>query len=248
MFFGTRSDFSGPYFWGVGHIIFMVVGTILIGLICYFGRDIPKKKFKLLLFINGLSMLVVDVGIIIWQVVANGYFDLYEDLPIHLCAVMKFLYIAVFFVRNEKVERMLYTFMFTLGIVGGLANFFLPGVLEYYPVWAFRTMASLYTHWTMVLYGVWAYVCKYYVPKYSDILYGMVPLTILTAICLPLNHFYDWDYMFYEGKYQVFNIVASSMPHALYIIVLYTVYVAAIAAFVVPYRLIADHKRKKANQ
>ena len=243
MFFGTRADFNGPYFWSLGHLIFIAVGTIAIALICYFGRHISKEKFRLCLLLNGIFIFMIDIGIIIWQVTANGFFDLYEDLPIHLCAVMKFVFIALYFVKNDKVKRALYPFLFALGTIGGLANFFLPGVLEYYPVWAFRTLASLTTHWTMVLYGVWSYVSGFYRPEPKDILYGMIPLTLLSALCIPLNYAYGWDYMFYAGKYQVFNLVASAVPDVVYIMILYSLYVLVLVAFIIPVWLINKHRK-----
>lgn len=160
-----------------------------------------------------ITLFVIDVVKTIWNLVVYKTYDWYEDLPLQICSIYKYVIILSVWGKGG-VKRSADGYLFTFGVIGGLANFFLPGVLRYYPVYQFRTFISLFAHYLMVLVGVWAWFSKQYRPKFIDSVYAYIPLAILSVVAIPLNFIFNWDYVFYNGYYSLFAVISGAMPKA----------------------------------
>jgi hypothetical protein len=102
-----------------------------------------------------------------------------------------------------KAREYCLSFLTTLGIFAGLTNFVMAPILNTYPFFNFHTFVSLNFHFWMVFTGIFLIATNYYIPKWNDILKGIVPLAILSIAAIPVDYalsdYYGWsvDYMLY---------------------------------------------------
>ncbi len=225
---------TAPFFWSWGHIAFVAVAVIAIVLICYFGRKISHKTFRWVLLIFSIFLIISDFSVEMWQYKVHGYYDFYEYLPLHICSIVKYTMLLACFTKG-KAQRCFIAYFATFGLIGGFMNFILPGVLRYYPIWHFRTFTSLFNHSIMVLIGVWSYTSGFFRPKLKDILYACIPFVVWSIPALIFNFVFDWDYMFFNGKYMVFAIVMKAVTKPVFVVLMYILYFLIPTAFTMPF-------------
>ena len=110
----------------------------------------------------------------------------------------------------------------------------------------------------MVFTGIFLMATKYYVPKWSDILKGMVPLAILSVVAIPVDYalsdYYGWsvDYMlYYSGNGapllpDLANALANAGLRPVFTGIVFLLYIVIAAVIVSIVRFIV-HLSKKAK-
>lgn len=195
----------GSDLFGIGHIIFMVLALISVIVLTYVFRKTSKDTMTRFLKVLSVVIIILEIIKIVWE----SYWDLHQGknfnwdglLPLYTCSL--FMFVLPFAAWGKgKVRRCSLAFLTTIGILGGLVNFFLPPILNYYPFFAYATFVSLNYHYLMVLTGLLILSTGYYIPKWKDALYGFIIIVIFSIIVIPVNFIlkhlgYYPDYMLY---------------------------------------------------
>ncbi len=208
--FFTYKDFLQGYhgqdYMGAGQFIFLGVALLAIILISVFLRKISHQKIDIFLKVLAIAIPLLEI----LKIAIESYYDIQGGhgfnfsglLPLYTCSLFIYtLPVAAF--GKGKIREYCLSFLTTLGIFAGLTNFVMAPILNTYPFFNFHTFVSLNFHFWMVFTGIFLMATKYYIPKWSDILKGIVPLAILSLIAIPVDYalsdYYGWsvDYMLY---------------------------------------------------
>lgn len=119
------------------HIIILVISVILIAILFYFSKRLDFSRLSRALFYVGLVSETVKV---FFYIVQNE--DKYggilpkTDLPFHLCSIQIILVAIVAFSENEKIRRIIISFMYPSCLFGGIAAILIPtsSSLNYWPI------------------------------------------------------------------------------------------------------------------
>lgn len=227
-------DYHGEDFFGLTHIIIMVVATIAIILINIFLRKMSHKKLEILLKITAIILPIFEVTKIVWE----SYFDIKFGrgfsfggiLPLYTCSL--FMYILPFacFCKNKIVKDYALSFIVGVGIFAGLTNFYLTNVVHYYPVLHIASLHALFYHFMMVLIGTLVVSTGYYkVDKFTP-LKALVPLAICAIVIIPVDYILKADYgLFYRADGapllpKLASFLASHHVRFIFTILMFVIY------------------------
>ena len=114
---------------GTKHIILLVVCAVYIAVSLII---LCKKRVKVInaLRILGAIGLVSETLKMCTYIVINeekygGYLPK-TDLPFHLCSLQLFFMVIILLTKNEKIKRIVYSFMMPSCMIGGIAAMLLP--------------------------------------------------------------------------------------------------------------------------
>ena len=262
--FFTYKDFlegyNGQDYMGIGQFVFLGLATLAIILCSIFLRKASHKKIDIFLKVLAVVIPVLEV----LKIAIESYFDIKGGhgfnfsglLPLYTCSL--FIYTLPFAAfAKGKVRECCLSFLTTIGIFAGLTNFVMAPILNTYPFFNFHTFVSLNFHFWMVFTGIFLISTKYYVPKWIDVLKGMIPLAILSVIAIPVNYalsaHYGWsvDYMlYYSGNgAPLLPDLASKLANAglrpIFTLVVFIMYIIITAIIVGIIRLICYLKNLK---
>lgn len=124
MFLSFLSDTS---WFGGRHIFCCILAIAAIVVACIFGRKLSLKQAITILLIIGIASEVIKIG---YFVTANeaklgGYLPK-TDLPFHLCSIQIIFMFILKLSNNEKLKKLLLSFMIPTCLVGGLAAILIP--------------------------------------------------------------------------------------------------------------------------
>ena len=168
----------------------------------------PKNKLRMGILISILLILTTLTGHT--RNIVNGYWNISDNLPLHLCSVSNL--IACFILFIPKNNR-LFEFLFYAGIIGVIQAFFTPQInnfdgsnyeyLEYY-----------LSHGGIMLLPIFMFKnLGYELTKYSWIKVVLY-LNILLAIVMPLNFIIDSNYMYLANRPNVDNpLIIGEWPY-----------------------------------
>lgn len=259
------SNYNANDYMGIGQFVFLALATLAIILVSIFLRKISHKKIDIFLKVLAIVIPVLEVT----KIAVESYCDIQAGhgfnfsglLPLYTCSLFIYTLPVAAFAKGKARECCL-AFLTTIGIFAGLTNFIMAPILQTYPFFNFHTFVSLNFHFWMVFIGIFLISTKYYVPKWIDILKGMIPLTILSVIAIPVNYalsaHYGWgvDYMLYycgNGAPvlpDIANKLASMNLRPIFTCLIYIMYIAITAVIVSIVRLICFFKNlgtKKAS-
>lgn len=197
--------YHGQDFFSLTHIIFMVIATIALILLCIFLRKTSRKKVEIYLKVLAIAVPIIEVVKIVWEsywdITVGGGFDFSGLLPIYTCSMFIYVLPIAAFARG-KVKQYSVSWLGTICIFAGFTNFYLTQILHTYPFWTYATFISLYFHFLMSFTGIFLLVTGYFKPKWIDIIRGYVPILIFSVLVIPTNYYltslgYEPDYMLY---------------------------------------------------
>lgn len=263
--FFTYKDFLQGYhgqdYMGAGQFIFLGVSILAIILISVFLRKASHQKIDVFLKVLAIAIPCLEI----LKIAMESYYDIKGGhgfnfsglLPLYTCSLFIYTLPVAAFGKGKARECCL-SFLTTLGIFAGLTNFVMAPILNTYPFFNFHTFVSLNFHFWMVFTGIFLMATKYYVPKWGDILKGMVPLAILSIVAIPVNYalsdYYGWsvDYMlYYSGNGapllpDLANALANAGLRPVFTGIVFLLYVV-IAALIVSIIRFIVHLSKKAK-
>lgn len=168
----------------------------------------PKNKLRMGMLLSILLIFTTLTGHT--RNIVNGYWNISDNLPLHLCSVSNL--IACFILFIPKNNR-LFEFLFYAGIIGVIQAFFTPQInnfdgsnyeyLEYY-----------LSHGGIMLLPIFMFKnLGYELTKYSWIKVVLY-LNILLAIVMPLNFIIDSNYMYLANRPNVDNpLIIGEWPY-----------------------------------
>ena len=264
--FFTYKDFLQGYhgqdYMGVGQFIFLGVAILAIILISVFLRKVSHQKIDIFLKVLAIGIPLLEI----LKIAIESYFDIKGGhgfnfsglLPLYTCSLFIYtLPVAAF--GKGKAREFCLSFLTTLGIFAGLTNFVMAPILNTYPFFNFHTFVSLNFHFWMVFTGIFLIATKYYVPKWSDILKGIIPLAILSMVAIPVDYalsdYYGWsvDYMlYYSGNSapllpDIANALAKIGLRPLFTAIVFILYIVIAALIVSIIRFIVHFSKKVKN-
>lgn len=197
--------------------IMMAVGVIGIVLLLIFLRKMKKEKSKKMLFILG----VVFTSLYIFKTAWESYWDIKTGrgfnmwiLPFDTCSLfMPALLLAGLSKKDSKLEVFASTFLATIGLVGGVANFIFLRGLNYYPMFSFGALYSYFWHVAMVFVALFIPISHFHEFEFKDILHSMVILLIACVYVIPFNYIKGLDFMLLNeaGGAPVLEGIAESL-------------------------------------
>ncbi len=262
--FFTYKDFlegyNGQDYMGAWQFIFLGVATLAIILLSVFLRKISHKKIDIFLKVLAViipALEILKISIETYQDIKCGYgFNFSGLLPLYTCSLFIYtLPIAAF--GKGKARDCCLSFLTTIGIFSGLTNFVMAPILNTYPFFNFHTFVSLNYHFWLVFTGIFLIATKYYVPKWFDIVRGMIPVALLSLLAIPVDYalsaYYGWsvDYMlYYSGNGapllpELSGKLASVGLRPIFTCIVFVLYFVITAAVVAIIRLIFSIKALK---
>ena len=168
----------------------------------------PKNKLRMGMLLSILLIFTTLTGHT--RNIVNGYWNISDNLPLHLCSVSNLIACFVLFIpKNNR----LFEFLFYAGIIGAIQAFFTPQInnfdgsnyeyLEYY-----------LSHGGIMLLPIFMFKnLGYKLTKYSWIKVVLY-LNILLAIVMTLNFIIDSNYMYLANRPNVDNpLIIGEWPY-----------------------------------
>ncbi len=192
MFFKTKDNIPeglGFKFFGITHIIWLLVGLFICVASCALYRRLSEKKRKIMLVTLGvyifLQEMLKNLVLVIIDEFSFGY------LPFHLCGI-NILLVAFDIIKPTKIVR---SFLYYFCIPGALLALAFPNWTSV-PFWNFFHLHSFTIHILLVIYPL-LLVCTGKVP--AEIKYAGRSIVLLVALAVPvyfLNLLWDTNFMF----------------------------------------------------
>ena len=164
---------------------------ILILFFLWSGRYIEEKNK--IIFAKTISVLTLIITISNHIIdVNNGNWDIYENLPLHLCSISNLIACFVLFVpKNQK----LFEFLFYCGFWGGLMAI-LTAQINDYDGGLFKYIQYYTSHGTIIFMPLYMfYHLNYKLSKFSWLKLLLI-LNIFMAIIIPVNFKIGSNYMY----------------------------------------------------
>tara|TARA_B100001063_G_C16618788_1_gene479588 strand:+ start:151 stop:756 length:606 start_codon:yes stop_codon:yes gene_type:complete len=148
------------------------------------NKIIFAKTISVLTLIITISNHIIDVN--------NGNWDIYENLPLHLCSISNLIACFVLFVpKNQK----LFEFLFYCGFWGGLMAI-LTAQINDYDGGLFKYIQYYTSHGTIIFMPLYMfYHLNYKLSKFSWLKLLLI-LNIFMAIIIPVNFKIGSNYMY----------------------------------------------------
>lgn len=189
---------------GTAHIVFIVLAYVLTFLLSYLFRKARRRRIDTGLKILSIVMVVLEITKITWE----SYFDIKSGagfnwiglLPIYTCSLFIYTLVPAAWGRGRVREYCL-SFITTISLLYGAIGVVYCNGLNFYPFWTFGAFYSLFFHTTMFATGVFLLMTGYVRLRWIDALRTMLPILLLSAAAIPVNHLLGSDYMLlYSGS------------------------------------------------
>tara|TARA_B100001094_G_scaffold100373_1_gene96506 strand:- start:18268 stop:18978 length:711 start_codon:yes stop_codon:yes gene_type:complete len=149
-----------------------------------------EKKLIFAKTISVITIIITSANHIID--INNGNWDIYENLPLHLCSITNLIVCFIFFLpKNQK----LFEFLFYCGLWGGMMAI-LTAQINDYDGSLFKYIQYYSSHGTIIFMPLFMfYHLQYKLSKFSW-LRLLIILNICMAIIIPINFKIDSNYMY----------------------------------------------------
>ena len=157
----------------------------------YLGRFIKlEKKLVFAKVISIITLIITTTNHIID--INNGNWDIYENLPLHLCSISNLIVCFILFIpKNQK----LFEFLFYCGLWGGLMAILTAQINDYDGSF-FKYIQYYSSHGTIIFMPLFMYFhLGYKLSKFSWLRLLFI-LNICMAIIIPINFKIGSNYMY----------------------------------------------------
>lgn len=209
--------YSGQDYMSPIQYIMTAIGVVGIIFLIIFLRKMKRENSKKMLGILGIAF----TGLYIIKTTWESYWDIKTGrgfniwiLPFDTCSLfMPALLMAGFAKKDSKLEILGSTFLATIGLVGGIANFIFLRGLNYYPMFSFGALYSFFWHLGMVFVALYIPISHFHEFNFIDILNGMGLVLIASIYVIPFNYITGTDFMLLNeaGGAPVLEGVASKL-------------------------------------
>ena len=231
---------------------FIVAGILLaIVILCAVLIHKKDKLIKPVFIVLWATVSVLEFVKIVWESTAGNTvrLEVAGILPLYPCSI--FMYAMPFAIwGNGKVKQAACGYVCTLGLLGGLVNFFYPMTVLYrYSIISFSAMHSmiyhavmLFTCLTMLLSGYHRYTR---VKGVADLFLPCIPTLIVSIPANIVNYTLNADYMFFRGTTAFLPAIFGGLDTVIITLIIYALYIIVPACFYLPSFI--SQKVKQAN-
>ena len=250
---GFIDGYHGQDYFGATHTAAMVLLTALIVVLLIALRKTSKKSIDNYLKVLSIIVPILEVVKIAWEsywdIKTGAGFNKTGLLPLYTCSMFIYMLPLAAWAKG-KVKDCAVAWLGTIGVFGGLTNFYLTQILHSYPFWTFATFMSLYFHFFMVLTGLLIVVTKYKEFGFKDAIRAWIPLGIFSVLVIPVCYILKADYMlYYYGNGapllpDIANFFASQGLRFVYTLLVCAGYALIALIFISVYKLIGFISKK----
>lgn len=245
---GFDSDLFCP-----AHITYIVLVYVLAFVLSYVFRKTRHERITALLKVQFVFMLLLEITKISWEsyydITTGRGFNFGGILPIYTCSLV--MYTLPFAAWGKgRVKRTALAFLTTIGLLYGAIGVVYCNGLNFYPFWTFGAFYSLYFHSAMFATGVFLLMTRYHELKWSNALLALIPILLLSAIAIPVNHYLHSDYMliYSGGGVPLYEDLASSLAEKglrwVYTVIMLVTHIPLAAVVIGIYKLIRAAEKK----
>ena len=208
--------FSNEWIINTSVSLVIIIILLLIGRISSYNQRLNlAKAIAVLLIISTLTEHSRNI--------INGYWNISENLPLHLCGISNLIACFILFTKRNKV---LFEFLFYAGIIGGIQAFLTPQINNFDGSF-FEYFSYHFSHGGIIFLPTFMYLyLNYELTKFSW-LRVVLYLNIVLAFVMPLNFQIDSNYMYLAYPPNVNNpLILGEWPYYIlyweFIIVIFT--------------------------
>jgi hypothetical integral membrane protein (TIGR02206 family) len=160
--------------------------------------------------------------------IINGYWNISDNLPLHLCSVSNLIACIILFIPKKK---WLFEFLFYAGIIGAIQAFLTPQINNFDGT-SYEYLEYYVSHGGIMLLPIFMFKnLGYKLTKYSWLKFSIY-INILLAFVMPFNFIIDSNYMYLANRPDVNNpLIIGAWPYYIFfweiilVVLTYTLYV-----------------------
>ena len=205
-FFDYKYNIEGftSDFFSTEHVVFIALVFLLTPICCYLLRNARRERIDVGLKVLSLVSAALEIAKISWEsyydITTGRGFNWFGLLPVYTCSLFIYALLVAAWTRGKAREYCL-SFLTTIGLLYGAVGVVYCNGLNFYPFWTFGAFYSMFFHSAMFITGVFLLATGYKRLEWRDSLRAMVPVLLLAAVAIPINHFLGSDYMMiYSGS------------------------------------------------
>ena len=203
-------------------IVNTLVSLVVILTLLFIGRILSYNQ-RLFLAKTIAIFLIISTITEHSRNIMNGYWNISDNLPLHLCGISNLIACFILFTKKNKV---LFEFLFYAGIIGGIQAFLTPQINNFDGSF-FEYFSYHFSHGSIIFLPIFMYLyLNYEISKFSW-LRVVIYLNMVLAFVMPLNFQIDSNYMYLAYPPNVNNpLILGEWPYYIlyweFIIVIFT--------------------------
>ena len=205
-FFDYKYNIEGftSDFFSTEHVVFIALVFLLTPICCCLLRNARRERIDVGLKVLSLVSAALEIAKISWEsyydITTGRGFNWFGLLPVYTCSLFIYALLVAAWTKGKAREYCL-SFLTTIGLLYGAVGVVYCNGLNFYPFWTFGAFYSMFFHSAMFITGVFLLATGYKRLEWRDSLRAMVPVLLLAAVAIPINHFLGSDYMMiYSGS------------------------------------------------
>ncbi len=142
-------EMTPPPAYGAFHIALIIIGMTLCISLAWICRNFNDRKNKILLlsFVGVLILSEIFKQVFLFYIIED-HSICWGEFPFQMCSMPMYLCPVAVLCKNERVQRVCYSFMMCFNMLGGFAGVFEPsGVFHEY---VFLTAHAIVWHYSLV--------------------------------------------------------------------------------------------------
>lgn len=170
------------------HIAIIVFALLISFSTAYFFRNLNNKKSKMIFGIISLFLLISEIykELFLSLIVYKRY--CWEDFPFQLCSIGMYLYFFIFISKNKKINEIIYTFIATYNLLGGITALIIP--IDIFNQYITLTIHSILWHMILCFVGFYTIFSQKCSSDRFTFCKASVLYIIFTVIAYILNFFF----------------------------------------------------------
>lgn len=175
-----------PKSYGAFHILFVIIGLIVVATLAYFLRNTNEKQNKIVLLTCSSFLIICEIikQLDYYLILENPGYDWWV-FPFQLCSVPMYLCFIVAFVKQGVVKNAMYNFLAIFNMFSGAISFVEPSGLLHDNL--FLTLHSCTWHMMLIFIGVYLMVTKRAGTSLKDFPQALIVFGIVVLIAQSLN-------------------------------------------------------------
>lgn len=233
------------------HFIFaaLMAAIVIVGIIVV--KRLPERKIKLVFTIVWAVITAAEAAKLIWECFGREFsFELSGSLPFYPCSI--WMYAMPFIIWGKgRVRDAACGYVCTMGLVGGLINFFYPATILYsYSCISFPGFQTFFYHGAMVFTMFVLVLSGYHKISFAknvlDCFLASIPALIMSVFSNTANILLGTDYMFFRCNSFFLAPIGEALPDGLSFVLAYIIYILFCASpYLISYAIRKRKEKKK---